>query len=42
MEELKFRLRDGEFKILKKAKGKRTWRELMFEGVEALTKEKTK
>jgi len=40
MEEIKFRVRDGEKEIIKKAKGKMTYRELIFYGVEKIKKDK--
>ena len=35
MEELKFRLRDGEKALIKKAKGKQTYREFILSNIRA-------
>jgi len=33
MREIKFRVRDEEYPVLKKKKGKKSWRELVFDCV---------
>jgi len=42
MEELKFRLRDGEKALIKKAKGKQTYREFMLSNIKVEGKKEKK